>query len=177
MSSYDQARASNAAKKAWETRRRRGWTPKGKKASAGSDSSSYSPRDSWYDAYRSGSTKDQNERNAREAREQSRREYEQAQRERAERERQRERAEQRARERAANDSLNSLLGRSRAYKTLGLDSSATPVDIKKAFRALALKFHPDRATNDEERVAFAARFTEISSAYTLLVGPNSTGTH
>lgn len=36
------------------------------------------------------------------------------------------------------------------YKVLGVDKSATQDDIKKAFRKLARKYHPDLNPNDPE---------------------------
>ena len=37
------------------------------------------------------------------------------------------------------------------YDILGIDSKATPDDIKKAFRKLSLIYHPDRDTGDNEK--------------------------
>lgn len=54
------------------------------------------------------------------------------------------------------------------YQVLGVARGATHEDIKKAYRGLALKFHPDRAGNDP---AAAARFREIRSAYEILGHP------
>ena len=48
------------------------------------------------------------------------------------------------------------------YKILGIDKSASKEDIKKAFRKLATKYHPDKKTGDE------AKFKEISEAYAVL---------
>jgi len=50
------------------------------------------------------------------------------------------------------------------YKTLGLDKNATLKDIKKAYRKLALKWHPDRCKekNAEEK------FKELAAAYEVL---------
>ena len=41
------------------------------------------------------------------------------------------------------------------YKTLGVEKTATPGDIKKAFRKLARKFHPDvsKETDASARMA------------------------
>lgn len=50
------------------------------------------------------------------------------------------------------------------YKTLGIVKGATDDEIKKAYRKLALKFHPDKnkAAGSEER------FKEIAEAYEVL---------
>ncbi len=45
---------------------------------------------------------------------------------------------------------------------LGVDRKATPDDIKKAFRKLAHKFHPDKGGTDE------SKFKEITEAYSVL---------
>jgi curved DNA-binding protein len=51
------------------------------------------------------------------------------------------------------------------YATLGVSKTATPEEIKKSFRKLALKYHPDRNLGDK---ASEARFKEISEAYEIL---------
>jgi curved DNA-binding protein len=51
------------------------------------------------------------------------------------------------------------------YKTLGVEKSASQEEIKKAFRKLALKYHPDRA---EDKKNAEERFKEINEAYAVL---------
>jgi molecular chaperone DnaJ len=48
------------------------------------------------------------------------------------------------------------------YEILGLQKGATKDEVKKAFRKLASKYHPDKQTGDE------AKFKEISEAYAVL---------
>jgi molecular chaperone DnaJ len=48
------------------------------------------------------------------------------------------------------------------YGILGVDKKATKDDIKKAFRTLAHKYHPDKKGGDE------AKFKEVSEAYSIL---------
>jgi len=48
------------------------------------------------------------------------------------------------------------------YQTLGLEKGASKDEVKKAFRKLAGKYHPDKKTGDE------AKFKEISEAYAVL---------
>jgi len=51
------------------------------------------------------------------------------------------------------------------YKTLGVERTATPDDIKQAFRKLARIHHPDVAKN---KAAGEAKFKEINEAYEVL---------
>src|SRR5262245_31893311 len=55
------------------------------------------------------------------------------------------------------------------YKILGVGKSASSGDIKKAFRRLARKYHPD--VNPGDRAA-EARFKEINEAYEVLSDPD-----
>jgi DnaJ-class molecular chaperone with C-terminal Zn finger domain len=54
------------------------------------------------------------------------------------------------------------------YKVLGVPQTATDDEIKKAFRKLALKYHPDKNKGDK---AASARFTEINEANQVLSDP------
>ncbi len=51
------------------------------------------------------------------------------------------------------------------YKTLGVSKTASEQEIKKAFRKLAQKFHPDKNAGDKEA---ERRFKEINEAYSVL---------
>ena len=53
------------------------------------------------------------------------------------------------------------------YKTLGVAREASDDEIKKAYRKLALKWHPDRASGAEQDQA-EAKFKHISEAYEVL---------
>ncbi|XP_059171670.1 dnaJ homolog subfamily B member 6-A-like isoform X4 [Physella acuta] len=52
------------------------------------------------------------------------------------------------------------------YEVLGIEKSATEQDIKKAYRRLALKWHPDK--NPENKDEAKKKFQEISEAYDIL---------
>src|SRR3990167_6945112 len=53
------------------------------------------------------------------------------------------------------------------YKLLGLENNATKEDIKKAFKKLALKYHPDRAPDDKKK-EYEEKFKEINEAVSIL---------
>ena len=55
------------------------------------------------------------------------------------------------------------------YKILDLDRNASPDDIRKAYKKLALKWHPDRNSESEESQKMAEKmFKDINDAYVVL---------
>jgi len=59
------------------------------------------------------------------------------------------------------------------YKVLGVAKDATDYDIKKAYRKLALQFHPDKNSESEESKAEAEKkFKEVGEAYAILSDEN-----
>ena len=55
------------------------------------------------------------------------------------------------------------------YKILRVDKGASIDDIKKSYRKLAIKYHPDTNSGDKEA---EAKFKEISEAYAVLSDPD-----
>ena len=55
------------------------------------------------------------------------------------------------------------------YEILGLQKGASEVDIKKAYKKLAVKWHPDK--NPDSREQAVEKFREISEAYENLSDP------
>jgi molecular chaperone DnaJ len=54
------------------------------------------------------------------------------------------------------------------YDLLGVSRDATADDLKKAFRQLAMKYHPDRNPENKES---EEKFKEINEAYSVLSDP------
>jgi len=59
------------------------------------------------------------------------------------------------------------------YKILGITRHATESEIKKAYRKMARKWHPDKNNGSEDETKVAeAKFKEISAAYAILSDPD-----
>ncbi len=59
------------------------------------------------------------------------------------------------------------------YQLLGVPRNASDEDIKKAFRKLAMQYHPDRNAGKEEWAN--EKFKEINEAYAVLGNPDKRG--
>jgi len=55
------------------------------------------------------------------------------------------------------------------YKVLGVDRNASDAEIKKKYRSLAMKFHPDRNADNPDTAE--AKFKQVKEAYEVLSDP------
>jgi molecular chaperone DnaJ len=59
------------------------------------------------------------------------------------------------------------------YETLGISNTdASQEDIKKAYKSLAMKHHPDRNRGNEDKENCESKFKEINHAYSILSDPD-----
>ena len=55
------------------------------------------------------------------------------------------------------------------YEVLGVKKDVDDTELKKAYRRLAMKYHPDRNTDDKDN---GEQFKEINEAYEVLTDAN-----
>ena len=66
------------------------------------------------------------------------------------------------------------MDKNKCLQILELTANASPEDIKKAYKKMALKYHPDRqeqSLSAEEKKQSEEKFKQISEAYELLMNP------
>ena len=55
------------------------------------------------------------------------------------------------------------------YSVLGVSPNATDEEIKKAYRRLSRKYHPDANINNPDKAAAEEKFKEVQAAYDQIV--------
>lgn len=61
------------------------------------------------------------------------------------------------------------------YQVLGVSRDATDEDIKKAYRLLSRKYHPDANINNPNKAQAEAKFKEVQQAYQLIMREKAGG--
>lgn len=70
---------------------------------------------------------------------------------------------------ANQSSLGEIKPKESLYDLLGAEKHATPNELKKAYRKIALQLHPDRNFNQEEEAT--VQFAKVQAAYDILSDP------
>ena len=55
------------------------------------------------------------------------------------------------------------------YRVLGVSPSATDEEVKKAYRNLSKKYHPDANVNNPNQDEYEEKFKEVQAAYTAIM--------
>lgn len=73
--------------------------------------------------------------------------------------------------RSLNEVLNPIIRKKKAYQILELDFNATIDEIKKQYKKMVLKYHPDKNqhSNEQELQEFTQKFINIKDAYEELM--------
>ena len=61
------------------------------------------------------------------------------------------------------------------YRVLGVDRNASDEEIKKAYRTLSRKYHPDANINNPNKAQAEERFKEIQAAYNQIIDERQNG--
>lgn len=71
---------------------------------------------------------------------------------------------------AATQTLEEILWS--PYEILGVDESSTTAQIKRAFRKMAVKWHPDKVSEDMQEEA-ALKYIDMTKAYKVLTNEDA----
>ncbi len=63
------------------------------------------------------------------------------------------------------------------YRVLGVDRGASDEEIKKAYRSLSRKYHPDANINNPNKAQAEERFKEIQAAYNQIMDDRQNGSY
>lgn len=63
------------------------------------------------------------------------------------------------------------------YKVLGVSTNASEEEVKKAYRELAKKYHPDNYVNNPLKDLADEKMKEINEAYDMIMSGRQNGTH